>query len=166
MEISNIIDSMLEDSKQNYIDALNSSSDITSRILLTHIYFKFLLERYISTKVKNTKRIFGGRGRGRGMSFMNKLNLVSSFGELDEQLYDGIKKINNMRNNVAHKFKHEVSEDSIDDLARTLGKKYSDIKSKSNDSREILDRTLDTMVVTSQVLSIELRSIYPFSKCK
>ena len=136
------MENMLENSKQNYIDALKTSSDITSRILLTHIYFEFLLERYISTKVKNTNRIFGDRG----FSFMNKLNLASSFGELDEQSYDGIKKINAMRNNVAHKFKHEIKEKCIHDLAETLGKKYSVIKNKSENSEEILDRTLDTMV--------------------
>ena len=130
------------DSKKRYIQSLEYSGDVTSRILLTHVYFEFLLERYISTKLKSTKRLFGKRG----LSFMHKLNLAVSFGELDEQFYDGIKKINDIRNDMAHKFQHQVSEESITNLARTLGKKYSEIKKKSKDSREILDRSLDFMI--------------------
>ena len=130
------------ESKNRYISALEGSQDTTSRILLTHIFIEHLLEKNISTKTKNTKKICGKSG----LSFRHKLNLSYSFGEIGAQLFEGIERLNGIRNDMAHEFQYKVSDESVVKLGRTIGKKYKEMESNSDDSLELLDRILDHLV--------------------
>jgi hypothetical protein len=127
-----------EESKR-YSQSIEKSADAVSRILLTHIYIENLLERYISSKLVKTDRLFGKEG----LSFIQKINLSMSFDEIDNQIYDSIKKINSLRNDVAHKFGFDIEDSAIDTLGRTIGKSFSEIKKDELDSPEdILPRVL------------------------
>ncbi len=127
-------ESVKKEEYERYSLVLENSKDEVSRILLTHLYLEHLLERCIDSRVAQSKRLFGKDG----LSFIQKLNLLSSFGHLDEQLYDGMKKINKIRNGMAHEFGFKVSPKSIEDLGRTLGKGYSDIKNNSKPDEEAI----------------------------
>ena len=105
-------------------------------LLLAHLYIEHLLERYIGTKLKTTKGLIGQNG----LTFEKKVCLAESFGGLNPQCIDGIRKLNDLRNNCVHKFKHQPTEKQIDDLGRTFGKNHNEIKHKHSRSRDSLLR--------------------------
>jgi len=52
-------------------------------------------------------------------------------GGLNAQCVDGIKKLNAIRNNCVHTFKHNPTKGEIEEFGRTLGKAYTDMKQKN-----------------------------------
>ena len=123
---------------KRYSASIDRSKDAVSRILLTHIYIENLLERYISTKVKKANKLFGKNG----LSFIQKLNLVAAYGELTNQEYDSINKLNILRNNYAHEFEYEMEPKILEDLGRTIGKNYKDFTDVCSDNDILLCRVL------------------------
>lgn len=121
-----------------YEAAIERSKDVVSRILLTQLYLEHLLERYIDSKVSKAKQLFGRDG----LSFTQKVNLAYAFSEMDEQLCDSLRKVNKLRNDIAHRMGFDIDQKTIDDLGRTLGKHYSEIKKNATSKDEILPRIL------------------------
>lgn len=105
-------------------------------LLLAHLYIEHLLERYIGTKLKTTDGLFGQNG----LAFEKKICLAQSFGGLNAQRIDGIRKLNDLRNDCVHKFKHQPTEKQIDDLGRTFGKSCEKIKIKYAKNQDSLLR--------------------------
>jgi hypothetical protein len=118
-----------------YDQEVGNANDPKLSVLLSHLYVEHLLERYLNTKLKASDGLFNKSG----LTFENKLSLVQAFGEIDDQLADGIRKLNGLRNDCVHKFKHQPSQKQIDDFGRTFGKAYKEIKSKyPNDKHHCL----------------------------
>lgn len=103
---------------------IGKASDSIYRVLITHLYIEHLLDRYLKTKVKTAEGLIGKYG----LSFSNKLKLVRGFGEIDPQLIDSISKLNSIRNNCAHLFGHQITDEEVEALGKTLGKNYNRIK--------------------------------------
>lgn len=89
-------------------------------VLISHLYFESYIDRYLKTKFINSGVITSSRG----FSFSNKLKIVQAFGELEPQIFDALKKLNEIRNNCAHVLDHEISKKEVESFGRTLGKDY------------------------------------------
>lgn len=113
--------------EEEVTNAANSSPKLA--ILLSHLYVEHLLERLIKTHLQKTDDLFGQNG----LSFARKLDLAAAFGSLPEDLINGIKKLNKIRNSCAHLFKYQPTQKEIEELGRTLGKGYTKIKSEYPD---------------------------------
>lgn len=77
-----------------YDQEVGNANDPKLSVLLSHLYVEHLLERYLNTKLKASDGLFNKSG----LTFENKLSLVQAFGEIDDQLADGIRKLNGLRN--------------------------------------------------------------------
>lgn len=119
-----------------YKEEVASAIEPKLHLLLAHLYIEHLLERYIGTKLETTNGLFGQNG----LTFEKKVCLARSFEGLNAQRFDGIRKLNNLRNDCVHKFKHQPTEKQIDDLGRTFGASYEKIKSKHAKSQDSLLR--------------------------
>ena len=119
-----------------YKQEVASAIEPKLHLLLAHLYIEHLLERYISTKLKTTNGLFGQNG----LPFEKKVCLAQSFGGLNAQRIDGIRKLNDLRNDCVHKFKHQPTEKQIDDFGRTFGKWYGEIKIKYAQNQDALIR--------------------------
>jgi hypothetical protein len=109
-----------------YKDEVAAASDPKLHILIVHLYVEHLLERYLATRLKTTKTLFGKNG----LTFEKKALLVEALGGLTPQRIDSVRKLNALRNDCAHKFKYHPSATGLDEFGRTLGKPYTAIKAK------------------------------------
>jgi len=105
---------------------INKASDSIYGTLIAHLYIEHLLDRYLIVKVPNEPKLFGEHG----LSFANKIKLVKGLGGFNPQLLDSMSKLNSIRNNCAHVFGHQISENEVESLGRTLGKDYKNIINK------------------------------------
>lgn len=115
-----------------YKEEVGNAIEAKMHIVLAHLYMEHLLERYISTKLKTTNRLFGQNG----LTFEKKICLAASCGGLNPQHIDGARKLNDLRNDCVHKFKHQPTAKQIHDFGRTLGKGYNEVikrRSKNTD---------------------------------
>lgn len=117
-----------------YREEVISAIEAKLHLVLAHLYIEHLLERHICTKLKTTKGLFGQNG----LTFDKKVSLAEACGGLDAQRIDGIRKLNALRNDCVHRFRHQPTKKQITDLGRTLGKGYEEIMkskhAKNNDS--------------------------------
>ena len=109
---------------------ISKASDSVYGVLISHLYTEFLLDRYIKGKLSQEKGLTGKSG----LSYSNKIKLVKSFGEINPQLADSLIKLNEIRNNCAHVFGHEISAKEVEKYGKTLGKDYKKIISEYPDS--------------------------------
>ena len=82
-----------------YIASLSYHVDEVGLILKGHLFIEHVLDEIIRNKLKGWKDILADH---RTYSFAVKLQLVYSAGYLPEYLFQNIRKINKLRNNVAH----------------------------------------------------------------
>lgn len=110
-----------------YTEEVGSAIEAKLHLVLAHLYIEHLLERYISTKLKTTGGLFGQYG----LTFDKKVCLAESCGGLNPQSIAGVRRLNALRNDCVHKFKHQPTEKQIHDFGRSLGKAYQEtIKSQ------------------------------------
>ena len=125
-----------------YKREVGSAIERKLRLLYAHLYIEHLLERYISTKLKTTDGLFGQRG----LTFEKKICLAKSFGELSSQRLDSVRKLNQLRNNLVHRFAHQITEEEVDDFGTTLGRFYTEMKGHpAKLQRSLLDRCCDRL---------------------
>lgn len=103
---------------------ISKAQDSVYGILICHLFVDHLLDRFI---LASTIKDVGFTGK-RGLSFSNKVKLVSSISDINPQLVDSLNKLNDIRNDCAHEFGHEISSDKIEALGRTLGSDYKRIR--------------------------------------
>lgn len=116
-------------SKQ-YLEFESAVVEIHNPILLIlqcHLYIENLLERFIIAELPNGKSLID-KGN---LTFFQKIMVVNSFGIVDLQVIDALKKYNSLRNDLAHKYGHTIEKQQIESIGRTLGKIYSDIEVKA-----------------------------------
>lgn len=116
-------DRQLQDELAIFEAEIGKATDSIYGTLIAHLYIEHLLDRYLKTRIPKPEELVGVRG----LSFANKLKLVKGFGEFDPQLLDSLSKLNWIRNDCAHVFGHQISNDKVEALGRTLGKDYKRI---------------------------------------
>lgn len=125
-----------------YKQEISRGNELKLRVLHDHLYIEHLLERYISTKLRTTDGLFGQNG----LTFEKKLCLAKSFQGLNSESVDSIRKLNKLRNDLVHKFKHQPTEAEIDDFGRTFGKAYKEMKgSLVKERHSLLERFCDRL---------------------
>ncbi|WP_022947328.1 hypothetical protein [Methylohalobius crimeensis] len=125
--------------REHVTEAANASGDQRLAVLLTHLYTEHLLERYLKAKLPKGERLL----KDEFLMYQKKLDFAAALGELDNQLIDGLGKLNKLRNNCAHKFKYSMDSEELEKLGKTLGKEYSEFKEKyPNDEHGWLGATL------------------------
>jgi uncharacterized protein YutE (UPF0331/DUF86 family) len=121
----------LEALNTKIIDEINDAiGDIQHPILLilqSHLYVEHLLERYISAELPNGENLI----KTGNLTFYQIAKVSYSFGVIDEQLVDSLLKLNSLRNDLSHEFRHQIEEERIGIIGRTLGKVYSEIKKET-----------------------------------
>lgn len=120
----------LENELRVWEDAISKASDSIYGILISHLYLEHLLDRYLNAELSKDVGLLDKKR----LTFASKLKRVKSFGEIDVQLLDSISKVNDIRNNCAHVFGHEISDEEVEKLGRTLGKNYKSILQKYPDT--------------------------------
>lgn len=103
--------------------AIEKATDSIYGVLISHLYTEYLIDRYLKSKLPKDNGLTGKNG----LSYSNKLKLVISLGEIDDQLADSLKKLNDIRNNCAHVFGHEITEKEVEKYGRTIGKDFKRI---------------------------------------
>ena len=104
-------------------EAIGKASDSIYGVLISHLYLEHLLDRYLKAKLPKDAGLLGKNG----LSFSNKLKLAKSLDEIDAQLADSLLKLNEIRNDCAHVFGHQISEKAVEKYGRTIGKDYKRI---------------------------------------
>ncbi|CAA0120409.1 hypothetical protein [Zhongshania aliphaticivorans] len=102
---------------------ISKASDSIYGVLISHLYIDHLLDRIIIASTVNDS---GLTGKG-GLSFSSKIKLAFALSGIAPQLADSLNKLNSIRNDCAHEFGHEISQEKIDKLGRTLGSDYKRI---------------------------------------
>jgi hypothetical protein len=118
-------DQILQSEIEEFNDYLSSVNDDRYEVLLVHLYIENIFDKYIDLKLEDPTHVTSSKKFG----FAQKFALVLAFGKIDDQLRDGISKINKLRNKLAHDYKYEISESDVNEMGRTLGSKFNDIKS-------------------------------------
>ena len=109
---------------------VSKASDSIYGVLISHLYVEHLLDRYLKSKLAKDAGLFGKNG----LSFANKLKLAKALGEIDDQLLDSLRKLNDIRNHCAHVFGHKISKEAVETYGQTLGKDYKRIIKKYPDA--------------------------------
>lgn len=121
-----LLEAIRKDEFSVYKREVGSALEARLHILVVHLYIEHLLERLLSVNLKKTDRLFGKNG----LSFEKKLLLVESMSALNAQRIDGIRKLNAIRNDCAHKFMYNPTKAELDEFGCTLGKPYAHLKRK------------------------------------
>ncbi|TRW90012.1 hypothetical protein [Candidatus Methylobacter oryzae] len=139
-----------------YTNEVKVAKDPKLHVLLAHLYVEHLIERYLATRLQTTKGLFGKNG----LTFEKKVRLLAAFGEMDTQVIDGMKKLNDMRNDCVHEFKWSIENDAVEEFGRILGKTYKDIFCKHPNQDERLSCCIDYFCgkVLGHVVKVEQTS--------
>lgn len=84
-------------------------------ILKTHLYIEKELNELITQFFKNPQKLLNYK-------FKSKLDLLFALGVIEQELYDPIAKINDIRNDFGHKLNYTFSEGEYVKLHNTLSK--------------------------------------------
>jgi hypothetical protein len=106
-----------------FIREISKASDSVYGVLISHLYIDHLLDRIIIASTVNDSGLTGKDG----LSFSSKIKLAVALSGIRPQLADSLKKLNSIRNDCAHEFGHEISQEKIDKLGLTLGADYKKI---------------------------------------
>lgn len=96
-------------------------------ILQTHLYSENLLERLLIVELPKGKKLIS-EGR---LTFYHKVKIVESLDVVDGQVLKSLFELNKVRNDLAHKFDHELTNDSIERFGLPFGDRYGYFVNKS-----------------------------------
>jgi hypothetical protein len=98
-------------------------------ILQTHLYSESLLERLLIAELPKGKKLINECR----LTFFHKIKVVESLDIVDGQVLKSLSELNKVRNDLAHKFDHELTSDSIEQFGLPFGDEYSYFLNKSED---------------------------------
>jgi len=93
-------------------DARISSGDAWQRIVQGHLYFEHVVGQLLLEALKKPEAISLSR-----MGYSQRLDLASALGILDDELIYALRKINSLRNKLAHNLNFEITVQDVLDLA-------------------------------------------------
>jgi len=109
----------------------SSLSDIKNPlhlILQAHLYIEFMLDRFITSELPKGNLIIN-KGF---LSFKQKTLLAATFTIIEPQVIDSILQLNKLRNNLAHKFNHVITDNEANLIGRPLGKDFTRMEKDAN----------------------------------
>ena len=109
---------------REFQDTMRGISNPFLVVLQSHLYFENLLERYIVSELPNGDVLIK-EGR---LSFYQKIMVVNSFGTVESEIIEALRKFNSLRNSLAHKFGHTIQKEQIESISVAMGKDYSEIQ--------------------------------------
>lgn len=98
-------------------------------VLRGHLVSEQYIERFIRLFLLKADRILQ-KGR---LSYSQKLDLLESFGILDDDLIACHRELNKLRNRMAHRLEYAVTMKDIDSIGNQMGKTYLEEKAKRGD---------------------------------
>jgi hypothetical protein len=126
-------------------EQMRKAGSASGEILIAHLFSETLLDRII------TKRLPGGAKfleKGKP-SYAQKLLLAVALNNLSEDVARSLTQLNKVRNQLAHNFGREVTDDDIQHIGSPLAM-YSQLKAKfqPNDQRALLGIVLIALCAT------------------
>jgi len=95
-------------------------------ILQTHLFSEHLLEKIIKLNLPKADKLL----KGSRLNFSQKLRLVESFDIIEGEIISSLNKLNQVRNDLAHKFDHTFDEKDVERFGKPLGTTYTRILEK------------------------------------
>jgi aminoglycoside phosphotransferase len=89
-------------------------------ILPAHLVCEYFLDEIIIRGLKNGEEIVGNEKKRSKLSFSQKFLVVSGVFDIDDGVVKGIKLLNDLRNSIAHRPFHEVSDDKAKEIAEVV----------------------------------------------
>lgn len=124
--------SEIEFEKEKFDQALNKIQDPISAILRTHLFVEHQLDRTIIFFLEKGEKLL----KKGYLKFNQKVLIVEAFDFLNNQTLNAIKKLNSVRNNLAHSINFVVNDDVVKKIGRPFGSYYSDLCDEFNDDYE------------------------------
>ena len=133
------IEKELDASLKEFKDYIGNTKDPVSAFLRVHLIIEKSLERIIRMHLQSPDTLLKD-GR---LNFSQKILLVGSFNILDKKVYNAIRHLNRIRNDLAHDIEYDLDKDSIEKLGNELRPWFTDIKKRyPEDHLEWLGRVL------------------------
>ena len=93
-------------------DARISTGDAWQRVVQGHIYFEHSVGQLLLEALKKPEAISLSR-----MGYSQRLDLASALGILDDKVLVALRKLNSLRNNLAHNLNFQITDQDVLDLA-------------------------------------------------
>lgn len=115
-------------------DARISSGDAWQRIVQGQLYFEHAVCQLLLESLKNPEAISLSR-----MGHSQRLDLASALGILDDEILRALKKINSLRNHLAHSLNFDITDKDVADLANCTSPGIRKLlqSEKSSDDRQL-----------------------------
>ncbi len=116
-------------------DHCNYELDPELIVLRAHLVSERYIERFIKLFLLKGERILN-KGR---LSYIQKLQLVDSFGIIEDDLITCHKQLNNLRNKMAHELGYQITIEDVDSIGNQMGKTYTRLKDeRGEDLKDLL----------------------------
>lgn len=130
-ELDNLIYE-IENEKKKFDKIFKEIKDPISAILRTHLFVERQLDRTIKLFLEKGEKLL----RDGYLNFKQKILIVEAFDFLDNQILNAIKKLNSVRNDLAHQIDFDIDDNVVKKLGRPFGSYYSDLCDKYGDDYE------------------------------
>jgi hypothetical protein len=97
---------------KKYLMSISDKQDDISIILNTHLHIEYWLEEFIKGNLRKPEKLFSSSR----LTFIEKLSLAESLGfDLNDEcgIADGIKKLNTIRNRIAHRLDYKLNKNDL-----------------------------------------------------
>lgn len=117
----------------------NQDVDSIGRILRSHLFIEHFLTNYLIALNPNL-----GDLRGARLSFSQKLTLIESYSAETKELASGIKRLNKIRNRLAHRLEAKVTDQDKESLLslksfKALREELAKPNTPSSDNLDVLE---------------------------
>lgn len=122
IELSGGKEQLIEESKRKLKmvnDKWNQDIVAIGRILRAHLFVEYFVTECLAAFNPNIKDIQNAR-----LTFAQKLSLIENYSEVTRELSPGIKRLNQIRNRLAHRLETRVTDQDKDSLLSVLSFKY------------------------------------------
>lgn len=115
-------------------DTLTAEDDpLLGLLLRLHLLAEQSFDRIFATSFSAPKHLDEAR-----LTFAQKLMLVRALGKVSEASYESMKRINKLRNDVAHKSSKRITIADIDHIGQVLGRDFKNLKRLHGSNLKIL----------------------------
>jgi len=129
-------------------------NDPFSALLRVHLIIEQYLDKIITNHLSSPKILLKD-GR---LTFNQKILLVGSLDILDKKVYNAIRKLNDIRNNCAHKLETELDKETIGKLGNELRPWFTKLKKdNASDHKQLLGYILPYLVGKTASYTVKVK---------
>ena len=149
--------------RQEFFKAFEEGINTTNPIpiiIITHLYTEYWINRLIEEKSPTPKEILDDH---RGYTYAVKLNLVYNMQLISKELYQNLKKLNDLRNKYAHKIGYDFLKSNFDyyDPNNKIDvKAYAELLRKGKSKMKPLDVLVPISFLTAGWLERHCKETY------